>query len=689
MSDYLIEIGVEELPANQVEFALEQFSDFLDKNLKDNQVSFNEIKKFATPRRLALIFKGLEVNSVEELSEVKGPSEGIAYKEDGKPSKALEGFMRSQGLNVDDLFTREIKGISYVYGKVRVKNKSLGEILQSETQKAIRSIVFPKSMRWGGKNLRFSRPIRWLLSLLDDRVLPLELEEIPVSNDTYGHRFLSKGKVTIFNTGEYEEKLEKAFVIADPKERKALIKSLVDKAAKEHGGNAQKDEALLDEINYLVEYPTALSGKIKEEYMSLPPEVIITPMKEHLRFFPVLDDDGKLLPYFISVRNGGEEFLEIVREGNEKVLDPRLEDARFFYDEDISKSLEDYVEDLKRVTFHEKLGSLHQRVERLIQISKKYAQYLSLGKEQMENIHRAAFLSKADLITNMVEEFTELQGTMGRIYAEKSGEDKVVSEAVFEQYLPRFSGDLLPKSTIGTVLSLADKFDIISGMFAVGIKPTGSSDPFGLRRAAIGILNILLDKNITLHLEDFIMDSLYAYVDINGLVFDYKEISAEIQAFFDGRFRTILSDEGISHSIIEAVIDLPSTYLDIRSRAMFLEEKSKSKIFSDVMSGYNRIKSMTDKAQSKDFDEKVFEEKDRILLSEFKSKETEISEALVRSDYEFVMENLASLEKPINDYMDNVMVLTENESLRNSRLALLKTIRESFDLLCDFSKVVG
>lgn len=688
MSDYLIEIGAEELPSNQVEPALDQFEASTKKLLEENNVSFDNIKKLATSRRLTLIINALKVDMSDETEEIKGPAVKICFDENGDSTKALQGFMKSQGIKESDLIRKTIKDTEYVFANVKIKKNSIEEILQDIISKAIRSIVFPRSMRWGGKNLKFARPIRWLLSLLDDTVVTLDLEGISVSNDTYGHRFLSPGKITIFNVADYEEKLAEAGVIVDQKDRKALIKSEVEKAAKEHGGNVEKDEKLLNEINYLVEHPVALSGKIKDRFMSLPPEVIVTPMKFHLRFFPVLDDEGKLMPYFISVANNGEEYVDIVREGNEKVLDPRLEDAEFFYNEDTKIPLEEYSEKLKRVLFHEKLGTLYQKVDRLRQISKKYGEYLSIGEEQLVDLDRAAQLSKCDLVSRMVEEFTELQGVMGKRYAEKSGEKEIVSKAIMEQYLPRFAGDDLPKTTSGTVLSLADKFDTISGMFAVGIKPTGSVDQFGLRRAAIGILNILLEKNIRLHLEDFVMDSLYAYVDVNGLVFDYNDVKKEIEEFFKGRFKNILSAEGIRYDIIESVINLPETFVEIRSRAKFINDEIDSKSFKHLLSGYNRIKFMAEKSEDNKFDENILEDSDKVLLEIFKEKKSAVEEALEIADYQTVIVSLASLEDRINQYMDEVMILVDYEALKNSRLGLLKTMRDEFNKFADFAAVV-
>ncbi len=403
----------------------------------------------------------------------------------------------------------------------------------------IKSIVFPKSMRWGGgKNIRFARPIRWIVSLYNESVVPFDLEGIKVGNITRGHRFLGSSHIEVNSVDEYFKILEENYVIVDQNKRKDIIKYGSERLAKEKGGNLLMDAELLEEVTYLVEYPTPpLIGRIEDEYLQLPVDVVITPMKEHLRYFPVVDDKGRLLPYFITVRNGNEKHIDIVTKGNEKVLGARLEDAKFFYYEDIKKPLEDYVEELNNIIFQEKLGTLYDKTIRVQKLAEKIGNYLEVGQETKKNIERAAYLSKADLVTKMVDEFTELQGKMGMEYAKQSGENEIVSLAIYEQYLPRFAGDQLPTTTAGAILSIADKLDTIAGSFAIGIQPTGSQDPYGLRRQALGIINIILDRKLNLNLGDIVDFALYIYVDENSLVFDYENTKQEILEFFNGRIK--------------------------------------------------------------------------------------------------------------------------------------------------------
>lgn len=688
ISKYLIEIGVEELPATQVDDALNQFKNLYKKYFLEEEVNFGDIEAYATPRRLSLIINELSKSESDEIEEVKGPAKKICFNEGGSLSKAFSGFLNSKNLHEKDVFFREIKGVEYAYANIVKKSKSLEEVLIEIGPKAIRGITFPKSMRWGGKDIRFARPIRWLISLLDEKVIPFELEGIKVSNETYGHRFLSKGKIKINSPDEYVKKLKEAYVIVNQEERKDIIVSGANRLAREKGGNIQTDEALLNEVVYIVEYPTCLIGRIKDQYMELPDIVIITPMKEHLRYFPVVDDDGKLMPYFVTVRNGNEEHLDIVTHGNQMVLDPRLEDAKFFYNEDSKKALIDYVDDLKTVVFQEKLGTLYDKTERLKILTERYAKFLSVAVETIENAVRAATLSKADLSTKLVIEFTELQGKMGRIYAKNSGENELVSVAIEEQYLPRFSGDRLPKTTAGTLLSLADKFDTVSGMFAVGVRPTGSVDPFALRRAAIGIINILLDTSIDIRVENFINDALYVYVEEQGLTFDYEEVKSSIIEFMNGRFKNLLIDEGFRYDIIDSVLEMNESFPNIYDRLTFIKENIEKEEFRYAIEGHTRISNLSSKATSRDIDEKVLEDEDLEIYEALKVAEKKNEELLEKRDYESEIRLLAGLKDSINKYMDNSMIMVDKESLKNSRLGILKRLEDLYNSFCDFSKIV-
>lgn len=689
---YLLEIGVEEIPARYVDNTLLQMKNNTIKMLKEQRLTYSDIKLYSTPRRLVLIIEGFPCRQDDIKKVVKGPSKKIAFDKEGNPTKALLGFANSQSLQKDDMFIREYNGDEYVYANKVIEGESTENIFQREMPSIIRSISFPKSMKWGGKNLRFARPIRWIVSLLNDKVIKFDLEGITVSNITRGHRFLGKSEIQINNVSEYFPKMKENYVIVDQKERKDIIKYSCEKLAKEKGGNLLKDEALLDEITNIVEYPTALIGRIKDDYLSLPKEVIITPMKEHQRYFPVLDDKKRLLPYFITVRNGNEEYIDMVRKGNEKVLDARLEDAKFFYFEDTKKPLEDYVDSLKGIVFQEKLGTLYDKTIRVTKLASKIGEYLEVGEETKKNIQRAGYLSKADLVTNMVGEFTELQGVMGREYALKSGENEITSLAIYEQYLPRFSGDDFPTTTAGAILSIADKLDTIAGCFAIGIQPTGSQDPYGLRRQALGIIYIILDKKWNLSLGELIDFALYIYVEENGLAFDYKKVKADILEFFQGRIRNMLIDvEKIRYDIVDAVLNsgIDDVY-DLLQRANKLNSWLEKEGLNEILLAFNRVANIAAGSEKHEVKRELFEEEEENkLYDKFNVVEEKVDYYLQKKEYDKALDQLVTLREPIDNFFDKVMVMVDDEDIRNNRLAVLQKIYNMMISICDLSKIVN
>lgn len=687
---YLLEIGVEELPARLIDDALEQLKNNMKSLLKEERIQYESIKTYATPRRLTLIIEGLYDKQETLELKVKGPTKKIAYDNQGNPSKALQGFMKGQKIDLSQITIEEYNGDEYIFGNVTKLGRETELVLAENMAKIIKSINFPKSMKWGGKNLRFARPIRWIVSIMNNKIVPFQIEGIRVSNITKGHRFLGDNNIELNSVDEYFEKLEANYCLVDQKKRKDIIRYGSERLAKEKGGNLLIDEDLLNEVTYLVEYPKPAIGKIKEEYLSLPRDVIITPMKEQLRFFPIVDDKNRLLPYFITIRNGNEEHLDTVVKGNEKVLGARLEDAKFFYEEDIKIPLENYVEKLKYVVFQEKLGTLYDKTIRVQRLSKKIGDYLAVGEETQKNLERAAYLSKADLVTNMVGEFSELQGKMGMEYAKKSGENEIVSIAVFEQYLPRFSGDILPTTTAGAILSISDKLDTIAGSFAIGLQPTGSQDPYGLRRQALGIINIILDKKISLSLEEIIDFALYIYVDENNLVFNYKEIKSEILEFFNGRIKNMFIDMGIRYDIVDGVIstDIDDIY-DLKIRAdkinAYLEEEG----LEDVIMTFNRVVNLADKSNRKVVREDLLIEEAEIgLYKAFNSIEEEVLHSLKKKEYDKALDKFMALKEPVDNFFDKVMVMVEDEDIRENRLGLLAKISETMLLICDLSKLI-
>lgn len=687
--NYLLEIGVEELPASYIDNALKQMKNHASKLLKEEKVAYEKIDLYATPRRLSMILSELEDNrSIEEI-KVKGPTKRISFDDEGNPSKALMGFMRSQAIDESSIVIEDFKGEDYVYALVKKEPKPIEEIIKSNMANLIKNINFPKTMRWGGKNLRFARPIRWIVSLLDDKVIEFELEGIPVSNRTKGHRFLGKDNIVIDNVENYKELLKENYVILDQNERREIIKFDSERLVKEKGCHIIKDDYLLNEVTYLVEYPTPLIGRIKEEFLQLPPDVIITPMKEHLRYFPVVDDKNKLTPYFITIRNGDDQHIDIVTKGNEKVLGARLQDAKFFFEEDTKENIESFVDKLKNITFQEQLGTLYDKTLRIQKLSDKIASFLEVGDKTQKHLKRASYLSKADLASKMVIEFTELQGKMGMEYAQKSGENEIVSLAIYEQHLPKYSGDKLPTTTAGSILSIADKLDTIAGLFAIDIKPTGSQDPFALRRSALGITNIIIDKKLNFPLSEIIDYALYIYVEENGLAFDYNKIKKEVLDFFKERFRHILLDLGVRYDLIDAVLNSSTDDIyDLKIRIDKVDEWLKDKDSEGILNSFNRISTLAEKTKSTDVKRDLLEKDELQLYDEYNAIEERLETAILKKEYNKALDILASLTKTIDNYFENVMVMVENEDLRENRLSLLRKIYKSMLMVCDLSKIV-
>ncbi|EFR32481.1 glycine--tRNA ligase, beta subunit [Peptoniphilus harei ACS-146-V-Sch2b] len=562
------------------------------------------------------------------------------------------------------------------------------EIIKEIIPGLIKDINFPKNMRWGGKNIRFARPIRWVVSLLNDKVVEFDFEGIQVSNITKGHRFLGSSEIKIDKVENYEKLLEDNYVILDQNKRREIIKYESTKIAKSLGGEIHENEDLLEELTYIVEYPTPIKGSIKEKYLSLPKEVVTTTMIDHLRFTPIYSQDGGLLPYFITVRNGTRDYEDIVIAGNEKVLGARLEDAKFFYDDDISKPLVDYVENLNGVLFHDKLGTMLEKEKRDGVVANKIAESLSFADEAIDAIKRVAHLSKADLTTKMVIEFTELQGVIGEIYALKSGEKEIVATAIREQYLPKFAGDKLPESSVGSIFSLADKIDTIAGLFAIGEIPTGSTDPFALRRSAIGVINIIRNNSWKFNLDEAVEASLYEYINDLGLTFNHEEVIANVRDFFLGRIKTMLQDEGIRYDIIDSVLIPESEIHNIFDKAKELNEWFKEDR-SKFVDAYNRINNLTKNVDLLEVKEDLLvEEAEKDLYMKYLEIDGSFKEALAEEKYMEAMDLLNDLVPSIDKFFDNVMVMAEDDKVRENRLGLINRIEENIQKILKIENIV-
>ncbi|MFM1540066.1 glycine--tRNA ligase subunit beta, partial [Helcococcus ovis] len=613
MSNYLLEVGVEEFPAKYIKSTQNQFKNYIEKSFNGNNFSFESLSINSTPRRFSILIKNIKNIEMDNTELVKGPSRKIAFDSQGNPSRALQGFLKSKNVELKDIVYHKLNGEDYIFAKIIKDTLKLDELLKKEIPHMIKSISNPRQMRWGGKNLRFLRPIRWIVSLLDDKVLDFDLEGIKVSNITKGHRTLGKPEIEICSIDEYEKKLEQNYVIVSEEKRRQLILRGINRLSKEKGGHYLENEELLEEVIQINEYPTPFIGEFDNEYLALPKEVVITPMMDHQRYFPVLDDEENLLPYFISVRNGDNKGIENVAEGNKKVLLARLEDAKFFYNKDISKNLEDYIPELEKVGYHEGLGNMLDKTQRLQKLVVSIGQNIECGNDAIEIASRAAKLSKADLVTSTVIEFTELQGIMGKIFAYKSGENSLVAKAIEEQYMPVKSGAELPSTTSGTLLSLSDKFDTISGLHSKGIEVTGSQDMYGQRRAVLGILNILITNRINVNIRQIIKDALYNYVESFGQTFDFEEVVEKLFKFIKIRFRNLLLDEGFRYDIIDAVLatendDIFEMYKNIN----LLDEKSKLNYnFDDLISKFVRVINISSKAEKIEINESIFTDDDK------------------------------------------------------------------------------
>lgn len=686
MKNYLLfEIGVEEMPARFVGNTLFQLESNLSKLLKDNRIAFDEIKSYGTPRRLVLIVDGIQDKQSDLEEEIKGPAKKIAVDADNNFTKPAIGFMKSKNLNPEDIYFKVVGKDEYMFATIKQKGELSEDIIKEILPQTIKSVVFPKSMRWGGKNLRFVRPIRWLVTLLNDNVVDFDLEGIISSNVTKGHRFLGKSEITVNSLEDYLKKLKENYVILDQKQRKEIIKDQCTKVAEALSGTVELDEELLEEVTHLVEYPTAFYGEFDKDYTKLPKEVVITPMKQHQRYFPVTKG-GKLLPNFIAVRNGSDYRIENVKVGNEKVLEARLADALFFYNEDIKNNLESYIEKLKDVVFQAQLGSIYEKTLRMDKLSLDILDELDMQEEKV-HASRAAKLSKADLITGMVGEFDELQGFMGKEYAKVSGEDEAVCEAIFEHYLPRFSGDTLPQTNVGVALSIADKLDSIAGFFAIGIQPTGSQDPYALRRQALGILSILMDKKIDVDLKTLIEHALDNYIEID---FDKSAVCANIMNFFNERVRIQFKDMDIRYDVVDAVIssDVNDVY-DMYCRALALNNWLDRDELVEMLTAFNRVSTLAQKAESDKVDESLLkEDAERKLYSEFVDVKEKVEALISDKKYSVALETFASLRPVIDSLFDSVMVMDNDEVIKNNRLGLLKQIYDTMLKICDLSKIV-
>ncbi|MEA4892728.1 MAG: glycine--tRNA ligase subunit beta [Peptococcaceae bacterium] len=689
MADYLLEIGTEEIPAKFMPRALDQLKELAAEALEEKRIAYGEIRSLGTPRRLALIVKDMAEKGQDLSEEVRGPARKAAFDPQGNPTKAVLGFARGQGVTVESLTVKEINGNEYVYATKHTAGVETKPYLQTMIPDLVGMINFPKTMRWGDLDYRFPRPIRWIVSLWNQEVLPFVIAGVPAGKTSRGHRFLGSGQVELTGAENYEKALEAQFVMVDPARRREESWKQIQAVAQANHAVVEEDQELIEEVTYLIEWPTALLGSFSESYLEIPEEVVITPMREHQRYFPVRDKEGKLMNRFVTVRNGGERSLDLVAAGNEKVLAARLSDARFFWDEDRKQPLEAYLPKLEKVVFQEKLGSVGDKVRRIQKLTAYLAEALNADDETKFVALRGAHLAKADLVTNMVFEFTELQGIMGRYYALECGEKPAVAEAVLEHYQPRFAGDATARTRAGALVAIADKMDTIAGIFAVGIEPTGSQDPYALRRAAMGICQTIINQDLDLDLDALIAKALEQYAFILADASAKEQTAGKIKDFFNARIRNILSDGGHRYDVVDAVMAVPFNKIgQVTDRAMALSAMREDQAFKQLLAVFTRANNLAKKSVSWMIDPSLLKEECEMALhARTLATQAALPQVMEKQGLRGVIAALARLAEPLNAFFDGVMVMAEDEDLRNTRLALLNAIVEMTKIVGDLSRL--
>ena len=677
--DLLFEIGAEEIPAGFMPNILGQLKQLAETKLNDAHLPFESIETYGTPRRLALIVKGLADASAEISERHKGPSASIAYDADGNATKAAIGFARGKGLDVADLIVED----GYIYAETKTAGVPAKDIISEMLPQLITGLNFPKSMHWGDLDAKFVRPVRWLVALLDEEVIPVEFATVQSGNVSRGHRFLGADEITIKNAASYVDTLKENFVMVDQDARRELIsKQLHDMAASKNASIVWDDD-LLEEINYLVEWPTALCGGFEESYLALPDAAIITPMKDHQSYFPLVGQDGKLLPMFLTVRNGSDHSIEVVQAGNERVLRARLDDAKFFFNEDRKKPLIDRQDGLTKIVFQEGLGNLADKTERLLKLGRVFGEECGLHEDAAVVLERATELAKTDLTTGMVTEFTELQGVMGKEYALLDGESPEVAEAIFEQYLPRFAGDVLPQTEAGKVLSIIDKVDNIVATFSRGLIPTGSQDPYALRRQTIGILNILLGSEWNISLRPIFKASMEL---LNVAADKQEELLNQVEEFFTLRLKNIFLDREVPHHVIDLL--LSNNELSVADAEGLVNALLANRIDENVelVQAYTRMYNLVKDVEYTGVNSDLLKEDAEKALFEAASKASEASLAAWEAgDYASVVAVPATLVPAINKFFEDVMVMDKDEAIKANRLQLVRLAYSVMAIIGDIS----
>jgi glycyl-tRNA synthetase beta chain len=694
----LVEIVTEEIPAGYIAPALEAMAALMGKKLSQARIEFAQGgETFGTPRRLALVVRDVAERQASVTREVVGPHRAVAFDAEERPTRAAEGFAKGQGVAVNRLTIKTTAKGDYVCVKKLERGQASWKLLQTIIPEVITAIPFPKSMRWSDLGLAFARPIHSILALFGDRIIPFKLENVRSGRRTVGHRFMHPRPIAISDFSQYVASLRSAYVVVSARERKNMIREEIAKTAQKLGGEVISDDDLLDTVTHLVEYPAVSAGTFDEAFLNLPREVLIMAMREHQKYFAVVSKDHQLLPCFIAVNNTPAEDMAVVTSGHERVIRARLEDARFFFETDAKMSSHEMVERLNGVLFQAKLGTMFEKVCRVQKLAEHLAE--STSPELNSTVSRAAWLCKSDLTTQMVNEFPKLQGVMGRIYAVRSGEPVAAAQAIEEHYLPTHAGGLLPETPAGALLSIADKLDTICGCFGIGLIPTGTSDPYALRRQALGIVQIMLDRGFSFSLRELIHKSLELLHDkLSG---DVEQTAHKVLAFFQYRMEHLLVEQGFSKDVITAVLSASMDKIpEVRKRTEALEALKAKPDFEPLAIAFKRVVNMIRQAdqlgeiasgpgrkQTKT-DSGLFQQPcEQALYDALQKVEQNISEDLKTGAFDRALLTVATLKGPVDAFFDGVMVLTEDARLKQNRLALLGEIAELFSVFADFSKI--
>lgn len=690
METLLLEIGTEEIPAGYIEPALDAISSMLLQKMTDARIDHGGARIFATPRRLAVEVKKVAAKQKPLVSEVVGPPEKVAFNEKGQPTVPAKKFAEKVGVSVNALTIKDTNKGRYLCAKVTERGFPTLTLLKNILPKVILSTPFPKTMKWAELDIQFARPIHSILALLGEKIIPFTIGDIKSGRYTCGHYFMNNTKLKISSPKDYIKTLRSAKVLVDLQARKKSLEKEIDKAAKKVGGKILPDDELVEIVKNLVEYPVATVGKFDKKFLEVPSEILITAMREHQKYFAVIDNKENLMPCFVAVNNTRTKDMNLVSTGHEWVLRARLSDAQFFYKSDLEYSSKDRVEKLKGVLFQAKLGSMHEKVVRLQKIGGFLADKVEKDSDLKKHVTRAAELCKADLVSHVVVEFPKLQGIMGRVYASVTNEPVEVAKAIEEHYRPIYSGGELPETTGGAILAIADKIDNICGFFSVGLIPTGASDPYALRRQGIGLIQIMLDKNFSFSLTGMIEKSLNLY-GVKG-VGKIREIAGPVNTFIQSRMTHLLAEQGFSKDVIQAVVSVSvDNVTDVWNRARALQNLKTAPDFEPLAVAFKRVVNIIKKVkgfEAKPIKKNLFEhDSEDALYSAYQAVKDNVSINLEKGDPGQALHEIATLRGPVDAFFDGVLVMAKETNIRNNRLSLLKHIADLFEAIADFSKI--